>query len=178
MRAHPQEELDRRGQQIAQLNAHNEDLLSTVDALQSEVLASNAESERASRELDAMRQEISGESLQREQALREARAELERTHTERDDWEAEAMAQRVRVDEARLTLEATYRELTGAKEASERNSAERDAESERANNLQAVLEDFQSGVLTCRALLRPCIWSDFTFFFSERSRITAGGERT
>lgn len=147
MRAHPQEELDRRGQQIAHLTAQNEDLLSTVDALQSEVLASNAESERASRELDAMRQEVSGESLQREQALREARAELERTHTARDDWEAEAMAQRVRVDEARSTLEATYRELTGAKEASERNAAERDAETERANNLQAVLEDFQSGVL-------------------------------
>src|SRR6266566_8944128 len=88
MRAHPQEELDRRGQQMAQLTAQNEDLLSTVDALQSEILASNAESERASRELDAMRQEVSGESMQREQALREARAELERTHTARDDWEA------------------------------------------------------------------------------------------
>ncbi len=98
-----------------------------------------------SRELDAMRQEVSGESLQREQALREARAELEHTRTARDDWEAEAMAQRVRVDEARLTLEATYRELTGTKEVSERNAAARDAETERANNLQAVLEDFQSG---------------------------------
>ncbi len=92
-----------------------------------------------------MRQEVSGESLQREQALREARAELEHTRTARDDWEAEAMAQRVRVDEARLTLEATYRELTGTKEVSERNAAARDAETERANNLQAVLEDFQSG---------------------------------
>jgi hypothetical protein len=110
------------------------------------VLASNAESERASRELDAMRQEVSGESLQREQVLREARAELERTRTARDDWEAEAMAQRVRVDEARSALEATYRELAGAKEASERDAAARDAEAERANNLQAVLEDFQSGV--------------------------------
>jgi chromosome segregation ATPase len=148
--AHPQEELDRREQHIAQLTAQNEDLLSTVEALQSEVLASNAESERASRELDAMRQEVSGESLQREQALREARAELERTRTARDDWEAEAMAQRVRVDEARSTLEATYRELAGAKEASERDAAARDAEAERANNLQAVLEDFQSGVCQCR----------------------------
>jgi len=50
----------------------------------------------------------------------------------------------VRVDEARSTLEATYRELAGAKEASERDAAARDAEAERANNLQAVLEDFQS----------------------------------
>ena len=141
-----QEELDRREQQIAQLTAQNEDLLSTVEALQSEVLASNAESERASRELDAMRQEVSGESLQREQALREARAELERARTARDDWEAEAMAQRVRVDEARSTLEATYRELAGAREAGERDAADRDAEAERANNLQAVLEDFQSGM--------------------------------
>lgn len=141
----PQEELDRREQLLTQLTTQNEDLLSTVEALQSEVLSSNAESERATRELDAMRQEASGESLQREQALREARAELERARTARDDWEAEAMAQRVRVDEARLTLEATYRELAGAREAGERDAAARDAEAERANNLQAVLEDFQSG---------------------------------
>jgi hypothetical protein len=124
-----------------------------------------------------MRQEVSGESLQREQALRETRAELERTHTARDDWETEAMAQRVRVDEARLTLEATYRELTGAKEASERNAAERDTETERANNLQAVLEDFQSGVLRVEhAEILHLVLSAYSF--SERSRITAGGERT
>ncbi len=141
----PQEELDRREQQIAQLTAQNEDLLSTVEALQAEALASNAEAERATRELDALRQEASGESLQREQTLREARTELERTRTARDDWEAEAMAQRVRVEEARAALDATYRELAVAKEASERISTARDAEAERANNLQAVLEDFQSG---------------------------------
>jgi hypothetical protein len=143
-----QEELDRREQQIAHLTAHNEDLISTVEALQSEVLASNAEAERATRELDAMRQEASGESMQREQALREARAELERTRTARDDWEAEAMAQRVRTEEARSTLDTTYRELAVAKEAGERNATARDAEAERANNLQAVLEDFQSGAFS------------------------------
>jgi hypothetical protein len=146
---HPQEELDRREQQIAQLGAQNGDLVSTVEALQAEVLASNAEAERATRELDAMRHEASDESLQREQALREARAELERTRTARDDWEAEAMAQRVRAEEARLTLDATYRELALAKETNERDAAARDAETERANNLQAVLEDFQSGMY-CR----------------------------
>lgn len=141
----PQEELDRREQQIAHLTAQNEDLLSTVEALQAEALSSNAEAERATRELDALRQEASGESLQREQTLREARAELERTRTARDDWEAEAMAQRVRAEEARVGLDATYRELAVVKEASERVSVARDAEFERANNLQAVLEDFQSG---------------------------------
>ena len=120
------------------------------------MLASNAEAERASRELDAMRQEASGESLQREQALREARAELERTRTARDDWEAEAMAQRVRGDEARSTLDATYRELAAAKEAAERNATARDAEAERANNLQAVLEDFQSGAFP----LSPHCWNN------------------
>jgi hypothetical protein len=119
--------------------------LSTVEALQAETLASNAEAERTTRELDALRQEASGESLQREQTLREARAELERTRTARDDWEAEAMAQRVRAEEARVALDATYRELAVVKEASERVSVARDAEAERAHNLQAVLEDFQSG---------------------------------
>ena len=172
-----QEELDRREQQIAQLTAQNEDLLSTVEALQSEVLASNAESERASRELDAMRQEVSGESLQREQALREARAELERARTARDDWEAEAMAQRVRVDEARSTLEATYRELAGAREAGERDAAARDAEAERANNLQAVLEDFQSGA--CMSDVGPesgLIWLLF-LIAKDHELLQAVGER-
>ena len=61
------------------------------------------------------------------------------------------MAQRVRTEEARVALDATYRELAVLKEASERVSAARDAEAERANNLQAVLEDFQSG--TSRVLL-------------------------
>ncbi|KAI0281881.1 hypothetical protein BC826DRAFT_974472 [Russula brevipes] len=76
--------------------------------------------------------------------LREARAELERTRTARDRWEAEAMAQRVCAEEVRITLDATYRELTGAKEACECDAAARYAEAERANNLQAVLQDFQS----------------------------------
>ena len=92
-----------------------------------------------------LRQEASGKSLQREQTLREARTELERTRTNRDDWEAEAMAQRIRVEGARVALDATYRELAVVKEASERVSAARDAEAECANNLQAVLEDSQSG---------------------------------
>ena len=82
-----------------------------------------------------MRQEVSGESLQRELPPREARSELERAHTARDDWGAKAMV--------RLMLEATHRELPRAKEASERDAA---AEAERANNSQAILEDFQSGM--------------------------------
>jgi hypothetical protein len=67
------------------------------------------------------------------------------------------MAQRVCAEEVRITLDATYRELTGAKEACECDAAARYAEAERANNLQAVLEDFQSGtwnVPPCRTLLR------------------------
>lgn len=124
-----------------------------------------------------MRQEASGESLQREQALREARAELERARTTRDDWEAEAMAQRVRVDEARLTLEATYRELAGAREAGERDAAARDAEAERANNLQAVLEDFQSGVCISVLVETLNFGLNFIYLSSEGPRITAGGGR-
>ncbi|KAI0279656.1 hypothetical protein BC826DRAFT_1112811 [Russula brevipes] len=49
-----QEELNRHEQQIAQLTAQNEDLLSMVEALQGVVLSSNVEAERAARKLDAM----------------------------------------------------------------------------------------------------------------------------
>ncbi|KAI0288052.1 hypothetical protein BC826DRAFT_1098877 [Russula brevipes] len=117
--------------------AQNEDLLSTLEVLQGEVLALNVEAERAARELDGIDRSES-------RLLREAHAELERTRTARDGWEAEAMAQRVRAEEVRITLDATYRELTGGKEACERDAAARDADAKRANNLQAVLEDFQS----------------------------------
>ena len=145
----PQEELERREQQIQQLTAQNEELQQTIQALQTEIVASNAESERASRELEHMRsrafEEGAQESLIRERELRETQLELERCRVERDEWERDAQELRIQADEARSELEVVKREMEF--EQSTRSQQEKDLTSEREKtaNLQSVLEDFQMG---------------------------------
>ncbi|KAA1472521.1 hypothetical protein DENSPDRAFT_838815 [Dentipellis sp. KUC8613] len=142
------EELDRREQLVQQLTAQNEDLALTVDTLQKEVVASNEEAERSSRELEALRnralQEDAQESLIRERELREAQSELERCRIERDEWERATLQERVLLDEARSTAETLRRELEFEREGRQRDTAELEAEREKTNNLQSVLEDFQA----------------------------------
>ena len=145
----PQEELERREQQIQQLTAQNEDLQQTIQALQAEIVTSNVESERASRELEHMRsrafEEGAQESLIRERELRETQLELERCRVERDEWERDAQELRIQADEARSELEVVKREMEF--EQSTRSQQEKDLTSEREKtaNLQSVLEDFQMG---------------------------------
>ncbi|KAI0035445.1 hypothetical protein K488DRAFT_43167 [Vararia minispora EC-137] len=142
------EELDRREQLVQRLQAQNDDLEATVDALKTELLTAHADAERVARELDALRgralEESTLEASRRESELREAQAGLERAHIERDDWEVMAMRERMTADEARAALEATRRELAVEREAAKRALAERDVERGNARNLQSVLEDFQA----------------------------------
>ncbi|KZT24896.1 hypothetical protein NEOLEDRAFT_1178968 [Neolentinus lepideus HHB14362 ss-1] len=142
------EELERREQLVQQLTAENEDLVSTVETLKSELITSNAEAENASRELEAMRnravQETAQETLLRERELRETQNELERCRIEKDEWEHAALHERAFADEARATIETLKRDVEIEREACEREAMELDTEREKANNLQSVLGDFQS----------------------------------
>lgn len=112
-------------------------------------MTSNEEAEKASRELEAMRsralQETAQETLLRERELREMQTELERCRMEKDEWEHAALHERAFADEARATIETLQRDLEIEREAREREAVELEAEREKANNLQSVLEDFQSG---------------------------------
>lgn len=147
-----QEELDRREHELQQLTAQNEDLTSTVETLKNELLASHEEAERAARDLDMMRsralEENTQESIIRERELREAQTELERCRIERDEWERTALQERTLSDDLKSSVDTYKRELELEREARDRELVELDAEKERSQNLQSVLQDFQAGVLS------------------------------
>ncbi|KAN0084281.1 hypothetical protein V8E55_007785 [Tylopilus felleus] len=138
------EELDRRELLVQTLTAHNEDLGATVETLKAELMASHAETERTARELDLLRHRDMSESVASAHELRETMAELERCRLEREEWEREAMQERLAVEEARGIAEALRRELDVEREARGRERVELDATKETAANLQSVLEDFQT----------------------------------
>lgn len=136
---------------MQQLTVQNEDLTATVETLKAELIASNDEAERASRELEAMRsralQESAQESFMRERELHETQAELEQCRVERDEWEQKAMQEHIAADEARMTMNNLRREVEVERTARELAAVELQAEREKCNNLQSVLEDFQAGKL-------------------------------
>ncbi|KAH9478418.1 GRIP domain-containing protein [Psilocybe cubensis] len=142
------EELDRREQLVQQLTAEKEDLTATVETLKQELLVSHEEVERASSKLDAMRtrvlQENAQESIQREKELRDTQLELEQCRMERDEWERSALQAQAISEDARSTVEALRRELELETAARARDMAELEREREKADNLQSVLQDFQS----------------------------------
>jgi len=116
-----------------------------------ELISSNDEAERATRELEALRtralHENAQESMLRERELRETQSELERCRIERDEWERALMQERVVLNEARVSIEALSRDFEIEQETRRRDVEALEAERERANNLQSVLEDFQAGGL-------------------------------
>jgi len=132
------------------LTAEKEDLTTTIATLQSELIASHEEAERASSQLDAMRsrvlQENAQENLHRERELRETHLELERCRMERDEWERSAMQEQVVSEDAKTMIESLRRDLELETAARAREGAELEREREKAENLQSVLQDFQTGV--------------------------------
>lgn len=138
---------------VQQLTAQNDDLSSTVDTLKEELISSHEEAERVSAELDSMRtrafQENAQESYLRERELREAQTELERCRMERDEWERLALQEKVISDEAKSAAESFKRDLEAERDAREREAEELDAEKEKSDNLQSVLQDFQAGMCHC-----------------------------
>lgn len=71
---------------------------------------------------------------------------------EREEWEGEAMRERVRREELVTRLGQVEMELGVAKSEREVLREERDREAESASNLHAVLEEFQAGESEARAL--------------------------
>lgn len=116
------------------------------------MIATNEDADLAHSELEQLRlrafdsqKTTSEEASERELALREAQEDLERVRMEREEWEGEAMRERVRREEATTRLERVELELGVAKSEREVLREERDREAESAANLHAVLEEFQAG---------------------------------
>lgn len=78
-------------------------------------------------------------------ALREAQEDLERVRMEREEWEGEAMRERVKREELAVRVGSLEFELGGTKTEREILREDRDREAESAANLLAVLEEFQAG---------------------------------
>lgn len=153
---------------MLQLEAQNEDLASTVETLNAELIASSEDAAHASNELDAMRsralQDTAQEMLLKDRELRETQSELERCRMERDEWEQVAMREKMVVDEARIAEESMRRELELEQEAHQRETGQLELEREQSRNLQSVLEDFQAG-----KLLSVSFAAVFSYLSSERS---------
>lgn len=145
------EELDRREAQIADLQASNDDLEQTIETLRAELIASNDEAERLHSSVEQLRLRADegarasvDEGAARELQLRELVEDLERARLEREDWENQALKERVERETLQTALNAAERELATLRLEKNTLRHERDREATSAANLHNVLEEFQA----------------------------------
>ncbi|KAG9061425.1 hypothetical protein KI688_007412 [Linnemannia hyalina] len=138
-------------QQIDQLTAQNNDYLLTIKQLEEELMASHEHYEKTSRELEHLRRRLvdiqedaSAEVVEKESLIHELQSRLQREEREREDWETMASEQRASKDQAIVNMRAMERERDAARAEKESIRIELDREIESLNNLQSVLEEFQS----------------------------------
>lgn len=116
------------------------------------MIQTNDDAEHAHSELEQLRlrafdsqKSTTEEAHAREVALRDAQEDLERVRMEREEWEGEAMRERVKREQLQARVGQIEMELGTAKSEREALREERDREAESAANLHAVLEEFQAG---------------------------------
>ncbi|KAK3842473.1 MAG: hypothetical protein J3R72DRAFT_368158 [Linnemannia gamsii] len=138
-------------QQIDQLTAQNNDYLLTIKQLEEELMASHEHYEKTSRELEHLRRRLvdiqedaSAEVVEKENLIHELQSRLQREEREREDWETMASEQRASKEQAIVNMRAMERERDAARAEKESIHVELDREIESLNNLQSVLEEFQS----------------------------------
>jgi len=76
---------------------------------------------------------------------------MERLRIEREEWESEASKERERREAAEDEMAGMERREMENQREWERGREELQAERERADNLQEVLSEFQTGELVCRS---------------------------
>jgi chromosome segregation ATPase len=160
------------------LRAANEDFAMTIETLKSELIQSNEDADAAHSELEQLRlhafdseKQTNDEANERDLLLRELQEDLERVKMEREEWESEAMRERVRREEMQQIFGQMEMELATAKTERENLREERDREQESAANLHAVLEEFQAGTfLFFASVPRDChlVTDSICYRHSER----------
>ena len=145
-----QDELDRREQQITNLQSLNDDLQETVETLKNELIATNEDSERLHNQAEQLRQRaedaaktVLDDASAREVQLRDMTEDLERSRLEREDWENQAMKERVARESLETSLNTLEREVSQLRVEKRQLKDERDREAESASNLNMVLGEFQ-----------------------------------
>ncbi|KAF9924207.1 hypothetical protein BGZ67_009460 [Mortierella alpina] len=138
-------------QQIDHLTAQNNDYVHTIKQLEEELMASHDHYEKTSRELEHLRRRLvdiqedaSAEVVEKENLIHELQSRLQREEREREDWETMAQEQRASKDQAVANMRAMERERDAARAEKESLRQELDRELISLNNLQTVLEEFQS----------------------------------
>ncbi|KAF9209595.1 hypothetical protein BGZ49_003082 [Haplosporangium sp. Z 27] len=138
-------------QQIDQLTAQNDRYIQTIKQLEEELMASHEHYEKTSRELEHLRRHMDdikedafSEVIEKENLIQELQSRLQREEREREDWETMASEQRASKDQAVMNMRAIERERDAARAEKEALRQELNREIESLNNLQTVLEEFQS----------------------------------
>ncbi|KAH9440477.1 hypothetical protein MJO28_016324 [Puccinia striiformis f. sp. tritici] len=145
------DELDRREQQICQLQTQNEDLIQTTENLKNELISSNEETERLHRELGLIRTRLAdqqrqsdSENYEREEAYRESQDEIEHLRNQLEDSQRELMNEAIKREQADSGSREKDDTIAELKREIEFLQDDRDSHARSASNLQSVLEEFQS----------------------------------
>lgn len=146
-----QENINTLQKQIDQLTVQNSSYLHTIKQLEDELIASQDHYEKTSRELEHLRRRLvdiqedaSAEVVEKESIIHDLQSRLQREEREREDWETMAAEQRASKDQAIMAMRAMERERDAARVERESLRQEFDRQIESLNNLEAVMEAFQS----------------------------------
>ncbi|CAG8659876.1 1660_t:CDS:2, partial [Acaulospora colombiana] len=156
------EELERRETAINTLTAQNDDLQNAIASLHSELSSTNAESERVTKELDTLRNTLqqhqqsstmahstqisalTSEAHTLRDQLKESQELLERARLEKEEWERILMDERVSSEALRTENRTLKRDSENERMKREKFHQELEQERQRADNLEAVLAEFEA----------------------------------
>ncbi|EGF98381.1 uncharacterized protein MELLADRAFT_73614 [Melampsora larici-populina 98AG31] len=145
------DELDRREQQISQLQIQNEELHSGLESLKNEIIISNEEQERLEKEIHQLRsRQIDSQKLmeeehyEREEVYRESREELEMIKNQLEDSKRDLVLESLKREQAESKVQSMENVISSMSNDLKLLKEDRDMQAESASNLQSVLEEFQA----------------------------------
>jgi chromosome segregation ATPase len=133
------------------LTQTNEELQSTLQTLQSELVQSNDESEKLTKQLEVARGRIqeyeqsARDSVIRDRELRELREEAEGLRLDKEELEMSLQRERLQSASGEEVIAELRKELESERVARIWLEDALKKETEKSENLQGVLEDFQAG---------------------------------
>ncbi|KAH9820645.1 hypothetical protein DFH28DRAFT_952819 [Melampsora americana] len=145
------DELDRREQQISQLQSQNEELHQGLESLKTELIISHEDQDRLRSELNQFRSRtldsqklMEDEHYNREELYRECREELELIRNQLEDKKREMILESVQREQAESRVQSLENVISSMSNDVKLLKQDRDMQAESAANLQSVLEEFQA----------------------------------
>ncbi|RHZ47459.1 hypothetical protein Glove_579g13 [Diversispora epigaea] len=145
------EDLNQKKQQIESLNLQNQELITRVSELQSDLSISRTEHDNTTQQLHTLEAQLyeiqrqtSQEISEKDKTIRDLQINLDRSERERVNGEVTMMELKSAKDEFLSRIKHLEREMEVLKQEKETLKAEKDNETESLNNLQNVLEEFEA----------------------------------